>query len=113
MNVDEPLVKFDSKNRASLVSLSMSVKTRGRSRRRRKSSPRLVKGRLSLRVKGYPGVQRVAPSHLVPFLPISRLRTAALQHLKRTKKYSVVKRSRKGRKKTGKGRKRSRGRSKK
>jgi hypothetical protein len=67
----------------------------------------VVKGRLNLKVKGYPGVQRLAPSLLVPFLPISRLRAAALQHLRKTKKPRVAKKSRKGRKV------RKRGRSKK
>ena len=115
MNVAEPIVKFDPKNRATLVSSStfMSVKTRGRSKRRRKNSPKVVKGRLSLKVKGYPGVQRLAPSHLVPFLPISKLRAAALQHLKKTKTPRVVKKSRKGKKGSRKGRKKGKRKSKK
>ena len=59
-----------------------SVSTRkriGRRRRRVKSTKgiRFVKGRLALRVAGYSGLQRIAPSQLVRFVPLSKLKTAA------------------------------------
>ena len=38
---------------------------------------RLIKGRLALRVAGYSGLQRIAPSQLVRFVPLSKLKTAA------------------------------------
>jgi hypothetical protein len=87
----------------------MPARTRGRSKRR-KNSPRVIKGRINLKVKGYPGVQKLAPSHLLPFVPIGKLRIAALHHLRKTRKPTKGKnkRGRKGKKRGRKGKKRGR-----
>ena len=45
--------------------------------RRLKGSVRLTKGRLSLRVAGYPGYHRIAASQLVRYVPLAKLKQAA------------------------------------
>jgi hypothetical protein len=66
--------------------------------------PRLIKGRVNLRVAGYSGLQKIAPSQLIPFLPANKLRQAAKKALgasgKRKKK--TVRRRRKGGKRRSK-----------
>ncbi len=58
------------------------------------------KGRLALRIKGYSGVQRLAPSQLVRYIPLVNLKQAARKVLghaggKRTKRRKSKKRGRK------------------
>jgi hypothetical protein len=100
----KPLVTFsDKQDRASLVSSKTKrrnmpakrrrsvgrkrrVKSRGRStgrRRTRRSTKasrtkvRIIKGRVSIRVAGFPGYQRIGASQLVRHVPLSKLRVAA------------------------------------
>jgi hypothetical protein len=86
-----------------------SPKRRKRSGKRASSSsssgskkPRVVKGRVNLRVAGYTGLQKIPPSALIPYLPANKLRQAAKKALgkagKKTKKRRVTKRRRRGRK---------------
>ena len=101
-----PLVQFETTERAALVP-SMTPSTRRGKRRVRKtvrSRPRMLKGRINLRVAGYPGLQKIAPSSLIPYLPLNKLRVAARKALrasgkKRTRR-TGKKRSRKTRRKT-------------
>jgi hypothetical protein len=72
---------FDSDN----INVPMPRKTRiGKKKKSRKvTGVRIQKGRLALRVKGYKGVQRIAPAQLVRFIALSKLKVAAkkvLQH---------------------------------
>jgi len=89
------LVKFDTSDRAQLVSAgSMTTKKRTKASRSRKSprgKPRVIHGRVALRVTGYSGIQHVPASALIPYLPVTKLRAAAKRALGKT---------RKGRKKT-------------
>jgi hypothetical protein len=85
----------------------MPAVTRSRSttaRRRRTSSKkvRVIKGRVKLRVAGYPGVQSLSPAHLVRHIPSSRLRVAAKKVLKQTERATGKKK--KKRRKGNKGR---------
>jgi hypothetical protein len=81
-----PLVKFDSSERASIV--SMPAKTRSQRRKRRTSRKiskgrlRVIKGRVNLKVSGYSGVQKIAPGSLIPYLPLTKLRAAAKKVLR-------------------------------
>lgn len=61
------------------------------------SKPRVIKGRVNIRVAGYPGVQKVAPSQLIPFLPVTKLKAAAKKALgdKRQKKKKTTRRRKK------------------
>lgn len=68
--------------------------------------PRVVKGRLALRVAGYSGLQKIAPSSLIPYLPVSKLRQAAKRALGASGKKKTVRRRK--RTKAGKGGKRRR-----
>jgi len=92
------LVKFDTSDRAQLVSAgSMKTKKRTKASRSRKSprgKPRVIHGRVALRVTGYSGIQHVPASALIPYLPVTKLRAAAKRALGKTRK------GRKGRKKT-------------
>jgi hypothetical protein len=87
-------------------------KRRKRSGKRTSSSvssgskrPRVVKGRVNLRVVGYSGLQKIPPSALIPFLPASKLRQAAKRALgasgKGKKKTHRRRKKRGGRKKKG------------
>ena len=122
-NGRKPLVSFDSsggegKRRARLEGAaegqkrSMSPATRSRSRavprRRTTATVRVVKGRVKLRVAGYTGVQSLSPAHLVRHIGSTKLRLAAKQVLRLTKKKSGLVRRRKS-----KGRRRKKGVSKK
>ena len=84
-----PFVEYSPhQDRASLMSaVGTSHRRRSRKRstirkgRRRKgnrgSKIRIVKGKVSLKVGGFPGIQRVGASQLVRFVPLSKLRSAA------------------------------------
>lgn len=69
--------------------------------RRVSNKVRLVKGRVKLRVPGYPSVQTLSPSHLVRHISAAKLRLAAKQVLKKTKK-KRVRRRRKTKRRKGK-----------
>ena len=98
-----PLVRFDTVERATLVPTSMpppSRRGRRKSRKTNRSRPRLLKGRINLRVTGYPGLQKVAPSSLIPYLPLAKLRLAAGKALKASGKKRSRTKKRRTRKKT-------------
>ena len=110
-----PLVKFDTGDHAQLVSgPSMSTVSRGRgkgrakgkkksTKRRPSTKVRVIKGRLNLRVAGYKGIQKLAPSSVIPYIPLTKLRAAAKKVLGKSNK----KKRRVSRRKTSK-RRRSR-----
>jgi hypothetical protein len=110
----KPLLSFSSNNdRALIVSETAVSETKGaqatnsmpkrkrtatsRKGKRGKATVRLVKGRLSIRVAGYPGYQRLAPSQLVRYIPLTKLKQAAkrvlstsgIKKTSRRKKYTV------------------------
>lgn len=120
MSLRKPLVRYDTQSRAQLVpeTVSTSMPRRRKTGRRKRSGkiratkgrPRVVKGRVNVRVAGYLGVQKVAPSKLIPYLPANKLRQAAKKVLvasgtrpsrggKRTKTKRRGRKGRKGRKK--------------
>jgi hypothetical protein len=91
-----------SESRASLMSFSGQQPTsrrkrsRSRSSKRRKSSQtrrkgqrtksrvtkvRLIKGKVALRIKGYPGLTKLGASQLVRFVPLNKLKIAAKRAL--------------------------------
>ena len=100
MSLARPLLRFENFGRAQLISnSSMPKKARSTKTKRAKSTasrkPRIVKGRINLRVAGYSGIQKIAPSSLVPYLPINKLRLAAKKALAasgKTKSKKSVKR---------------------
>jgi hypothetical protein len=103
----KPLLRFETSERAQLISSSMppSGKRKKKSSGKRKSAsssskkPRVVKGRVTLRVAGYSGVQKIAPSALIPFLPSAKLRQAAKRALSASgKKKKTVRRRKKTKK---------------
>lgn len=124
MSLRKPLVRFDTQSRAHLVpdtvtksSMPGAVRRRRRSRgtltgktKRTKGGrgkPRVVKGRVNVRVAGYLGVQKLAPSKLIPYLPANKLTQAAKKALVasgtrpsrgRGRRTKVRRRGRKGRK---------------
>jgi hypothetical protein len=99
----KPLLRFETSERAQLISGSMPSSGKRKRRSGKKSStsssskkPRVVKGRVTLRVAGYSGVQKIAPSALIPYLPATKLRQAAKRALGASgKKKKTVKRRRK------------------
>jgi hypothetical protein len=92
MSLRKPLVRYDTSSRAHLVtetaagtpqgskSKSMPRKT-SRKRTGGKGKLRVVKGKVNLRVAGYLGVQKLAPSKLIPYLPTTKVRLAAKKAL--------------------------------
>jgi hypothetical protein len=94
-----------------LVSLSSMPKRKGgrtastRKGKRGKTTVRLVKGRLAIRVAGFPGFQRLAPSQLVRYIPLGKLKQAAKRVLGAS---GVRKKTVRRKKKSGTGRRRRR-----
>lgn len=76
-------------------------KRKGRSAGKGLKGVKFSKGRLALRIGGYSGVQRLAASQLVRFIPLSKLKQAARKVLQRTGGKKTKKR-RKGRKRKSK-----------
>jgi hypothetical protein len=78
-----PFVEYSpNQDRASLMSAVGSRKPRRRSRskarrKNRATKVRVVKGKVSLRIGGFPGIQKVGASQLVRFVPLNKLRSAA------------------------------------
>jgi hypothetical protein len=99
-----PFVEYSSQqDRASLMSaggpshrLRKRTRSAGKRKKSRVTKVRVVKGKVALRVGGFPGVQRVGASQLVRFVPLNKLRAAAKRVLGTPPKR--VKRGRKGRK---------------
>lgn len=99
-----PFVEFSPhKDRASLMSAVGSKKPNRRSRsaakrKSRTTKVRFIKGKVALRVGGFPGVQRVGANQLVRFVPLTKLRAAAKRVLGNPPRRANKKASRKGRK---------------
>ena len=119
----KPLVDFATRERASIVSTpsastSMPRKTRRKAAPRKRSTRRrskrlsgtnkirIVGGRVRLRVVGYSGLQALAPSALVRFIPTTKLRLAARRVLRQSGKPSTTRGRRRKRRVTKKRRKR-------
>ena len=85
MSTRKPLVKFENDGQAKLVASSMPAKRKSsrqvkKTRGNSVTKPRVIKGRVNVRVPGYSGVQKVPPSQLIPFLPVTKVRQAAKRH---------------------------------
>ena len=100
-----PFVEYSPhQDRASLMSAvgSRQPQRRSRSKAKRKSRStqiKVIKGKVALRIGGFPGVQRVGASQLVRFVPLNKLRAAAKRVLGSPPRRSTKKRAgRKGRK---------------
>jgi hypothetical protein len=101
----KPLLRFETSEKAQLISSSMpsGVKKRRSGKRSASTSsaskkPKVIKGRVNIRVPGYLGVQKIAPSSLIPHLPASKIRQAAKKALGASGKKKTTRR----RKRTGK-----------
>lgn len=60
---------------------------------------RIVNGKLALKVLGYQGVQKLAPSQIVRFIPLNKLKTAAKKVLHLTEHTKSKRKKRKSKKK--------------
>jgi len=58
---------------------------RKRAKRVKRTKVRLVKGRLSLKVAGYPGVHRFGASQLIQFVPLNKIKVAAKKILSQSR----------------------------
>ena len=54
-------------------------------KRVKRTKIRLVKGRLSLKVAGYPGVHRFGASQLIQFVPLNKIKVAAKKILSQSR----------------------------
>lgn len=106
MSARKPLVKFEKEGQAKIVSGSMPGKRKRTGTRQAKKTkgsgsnkPRVIKGRVNVKVSGYKGIQKVPPSQLIPFLPASKVRQAAKKALSATGQKQRVKRRRTTKKK--------------
>lgn len=70
-----------SKSSKKRRSSSSRIRRPGRRTKTRVTKVRLVKGKVALRIKGYPGVQRLGASQLVKFVPLNKLKVAAKRAL--------------------------------
>jgi len=119
-----PLVRYSTQNRAILLSSVNSMpkarRTRAASARRprRKRSQvatsrrgggnkvRIVKGRVVVKVGGYPGTHRFGAGQLIRFVPLNKIKQAAKRILGSTRRAGRVRRRRV--KKSRRGRRRRR-----
>lgn len=107
----KPLLNYsDSQERASLVDSEFDSKDSMPRKYKRKSSRkikrglkgvRVTKGRISLKVSGYKGFQKLGASELIHYIPLSKLKAAAKKVLKRSGAKKTKKR-RKGKRKSRK-----------
>jgi len=68
---------------------------RKRTKRVKRTKIRLVKGHLSLKVAGYPGLHRFGASQLIQFVPLNKIKVAAKKILSQSRvKKSPPKRKR-------------------
>lgn len=102
MSQRKPFLRFENTERAQLVSSSMPSANKKRRRSGKKTSGtsgsrkvRVVKGKVNLRVTGYSGLQKLAPSSLIPYLPASKLRQAAKRALGASGKKKTTRRKKK------------------
>ena len=103
----KPLVQFNAAERARLVDLMPSKrapKRGGRGKRRTRAGGgskrlRVIKGRVNVRIPGY-GLQKIAPSSLIPYLPSVKIRQAAKRVFNATHKGTSKKRTTRGRRRT-------------
>jgi len=58
---------------------------RKRAKRVKRTKIRLVKGHLSLKVAGYPGVHRFGASQLIQFVPLNKIKVAAKKILSQSR----------------------------
>jgi len=124
LDMRAPLLAFSNRQeRARVIGSSfaenpMPSRTK-RSTRRRKGGPkkikgakgvRIVKGRLSLKVAGFAGTHKIAPSQLIRLFPLTKIKAVAKKFLTASGagKKSKRKTSKKARKKRGRGRPRRR-----
>ncbi len=95
---EERATVFDSE----LPNLSMSRRKKASKLRKHKQRHlgkglkgiKFSKGRLAIRLGGFAGVQRVAPSQLIRFIPLTRLKQAARKVLQKSKGKTIRKRKR-------------------
>lgn len=80
------MAKVGRKSKKRSVVRMVQVRSSSRIKRKRgkragsgssKKKPRMVKGRLQIRVGGYTGVQKIPPSALMKYLPTVKLKAAA------------------------------------
>ena len=109
-NKKQRFVEFvASGNLTPMVKRNRSAGRGGGKRRPKKQTVRLTKGRLSLRVAGFQGTHRLAPSALVRYIPLNKLKLAAKKVLRAsgvpTRKGGRKKKSSRRRRKGGRRRK--------
>lgn len=75
-----PTRRKRSQSRSSKKNRSSSRRG-GRKTKTRVTKVRIINGKVSLRIKGYPGVQRLGASQLVRFVPLNKLKVAAKRAL--------------------------------
>jgi hypothetical protein len=112
-----PLVRYSTQNRAILLSSANSMpKTRRaggavtRSRRKRSvaagNKVRIVKGRVVVKVGGYPGTHRFGAGQLIRFVPLNRIKLAAKRILGSSSRFGRRLRKGKSRRRRRRGRRR-------
>lgn len=101
----KPLLRFETSEKAQLISSSMPSGVKKRRSGKRKSAsttgskkPKVIKGRVNIRVPGYLGLQKIAPSSLIPYLPASKIRQAAKKALGASGKKKTNRRRKSGKK---------------
>lgn len=70
-----------SKSRSNKGRKSNPNRQKGRRTKNRVTKVRLVKGKVALRIKGYPGLTKLGASQLVRFVPLNKLKAAAKRAL--------------------------------
>lgn len=76
----KPLVQFETSDKAQLVQLSeeqIKKKTVKKTVSKNRKLPCIVNGKLNIKVQGYPGIQKIPTSALIPYIHLAKLKEAA------------------------------------
>ena len=104
----KPLVAYsEHEERAQFLDFDSMPRKSNKSKKSRKSKrqsvkvikgTRIVKGRVSIKLGGYSGVQKLAPSQLIRYIPLNKLKAAAKKVLA-SLGHQKIKKKRKSKKK--------------
>lgn len=77
-------VESDSESSNSMPKRRRQKQKKNTKRRQNKKKIAVTAGRFPIRVSGYPGIQHLSASAVIPYIPLTKLKLAAKKVLKRT-----------------------------
>lgn len=88
MTSNLPLLCYSTTSRANIVEVSKPMPKRNRTKkvsRRKSPAIQVSNGKVTIKIPGYTGLQKVALSHLIKYIPISKIKVAAKRFIRSSK----------------------------